>query len=267
MDGARCLYLWAGSIGPGRSAISGLEEYETELLFSFKAQRSRVNAVAQPGRPRSVRKNMPQVPAAPRARNLNPPHSQAHVFMLRHGLRIRGQQKAWPSASRVELSPAKKQQRAAPRAVVVSALVILCQRAGERALRPFLAQHTVLLRLEPRAPLSIRANNFIGRLAHAISRTPRKLDAANPPNSSMFCMDAVLPRFSTTGLRRWGGCSLFPVFRSPPPAQSPPARPWAAARPRPLSAPVAPRHLRSDTRHTPRSWPQNPSGPSGIRSF
>src|ERR1035437_9764574 len=109
---------------------------------------------------------MPQMPAAARAGHLHAPHSKAHIFMLRHRLRFRRQQKAWPPASRIELRPTQKQQRPAPRAVIIPALVVLRQRPAERPLRPFLAQHPVLLRRQPRPPLRLRAHRLLGLLAH-----------------------------------------------------------------------------------------------------
>lgn len=115
-------------------------------LCPFKVQRSGVDAVAQAGRAWPVGEDVPQVAAAAGAGDFHPPHSQAQVFVLGDGFRVDGKQKTGPAAAGIELFPTQKQQRTAARAMVVSALAILRERAGERPLRSLFTQNPILLR-------------------------------------------------------------------------------------------------------------------------
>ena len=114
------------------------------LFCPLKCKRCGVDAIAQPGRPRAVGKDVSQVASAARASHFNTPHSQAHVFVLCHCLGLGGQHETWPSAARIKFGFAQKKQRPAPRAMVVPCLVVFGERAGEWPLRALLSQYPVL---------------------------------------------------------------------------------------------------------------------------
>src|SRR5579862_905760 len=76
--------------------------------FLLEGQRRRVDAIAQSRRPRPIGEDVAQVPSAVCAGDFNAAHPEGVVLVLVNGLGIRGNHKAGPSASGVELRPGKK---------------------------------------------------------------------------------------------------------------------------------------------------------------
>src|SRR6266567_9432868 len=86
------------------------------------------------------------------APDLGPDRAHGAVLEQHHGITIARLIEARPAAVRLELG-VRGEEPGAARATPVDALGLgVCVLAGERSLRPGLAQHAVLLRAEPLLP-------------------------------------------------------------------------------------------------------------------
>src|SRR5436305_2527867 len=128
------------------------------LLLQFEC--CRVDAVPQPGRLRSVGEDVAEMPAAVRAGDLGARHPQGGVGVLVDRSASRRRREGRPTATRVVLRLGAKELRATAGTAVAPVLEDVVVLPRERALRPLLPQHVVLLGSQFRAPLRLGLLNL-----------------------------------------------------------------------------------------------------------
>ena len=89
-----------GGRQPPRMPLAGIP-----FPITGKGQRCRVDAIAQPGRTRSIRKHMTKMRVATVAVHLGTPHEKAVVLGLADSVIAKRVIEAWPATSRIELCP------------------------------------------------------------------------------------------------------------------------------------------------------------------
>src|SRR5690606_12376154 len=140
------------------------------LRLRNEVQRGRVDAVAQPGRRRTVGEHMPQVRITARAAGLDAAHAMAEVFVLGHGFDVHGRVEARPAAARVVLGVRFKQRAATGHAAVLARLLVVPVFAGERRLGGRAAADRVLLVGQLFPPFSI--GSIAGWFCHGLFHGP-----------------------------------------------------------------------------------------------
>src|SRR5665213_2520025 len=149
-------------VGPesGRSGVGALVE----------AQGSRVHAVAQTGRARSVREDVTQVGAAILAPRLGPDHAVGVVNVLFDGVTLDRLEEARPSGSGLELRLRREQRRVATNAYVGAVVVAVPILAREGPLGAGLAGHLELGLGQVLTPLGVGLGELVVRgCGHSIS--------------------------------------------------------------------------------------------------
>src|SRR6202795_5257485 len=131
------------------------------LLLRFEVERRRVHAVAQPGRPGTIRKHVAQMRIAAGATRLGASHAIAGVGMYADVLAVGGGEEARPSVSRIKFCFRAKKQCAAADAVVGPVVVFVPVLAGESALGAAAAGHLILLRSKLLLPLSFGLGDLV----------------------------------------------------------------------------------------------------------
>src|SRR5262249_5108382 len=84
---------------------------ESLHLKIYKNQRPGVDAVAQPGRARAIRKDVAEMSVTPPARHGRPHHPEGGVAGLFHVFRGQGLREAWPACTRLKLCIGIEQRR------------------------------------------------------------------------------------------------------------------------------------------------------------
>src|SRR5438128_2073069 len=164
-------------------------------LALVELERGGVDAVAQPGRPRAVGEDVPQVAAAVGAEHLCSHHPVARVGLLVHGLAGRGCGERGPAAAGVVLRLGVEQLGSAARAAVCPRLEDVVVLAAERRLRPLLAQDAVLLGRQFLAP-------FLLGLLDLRHEASVAFGSEYPQRDSNPCFS--LERAATWTASRWG---------------------------------------------------------------
>src|SRR2546423_4323731 len=142
------------------------------LFLRLELDRSRVDAVTEPGGVRAVVEDVAQVAAALRARDLRSDHEVAAVgVLLDRGGRGRGVE-ARPAAVSVELGVRDEQLGAAAGAPVQPGRSRVPVLARERPLGALLPQNLVLLRGPLPPPLRFRLPDFLAHFAPLASLNP-----------------------------------------------------------------------------------------------
>src|SRR3990172_149440 len=124
------------------------------LLFP-EVQRQAVDAVPQAGGPWPVGEDVPEVPLAIAADDLDSPHSVAPVLYLFDLVPVEGVVKTGPSGTRIELGGVGKQFRAATGADVDTLRLVVQVLSREGRLGAFLPEHPVLIGAQLLLPLFI----------------------------------------------------------------------------------------------------------------
>src|SRR6185437_5921417 len=124
------------------------------LPLRLELQGGAVHAVAQAGGLGAVREDMAEMAAAARAMDLGPLHQMSVVFARGHGAGDRLQETR-PAGAAFKLRLRLVQRLAAAGAAKHTLAVLVVEGAGAGPLRAMTAQHAVLLRGQPGAPLFI----------------------------------------------------------------------------------------------------------------
>jgi len=157
------------------ACLSGVEasadRHKRRTRFSvlparMKGQRDAVHAVSHSGRRRTVGKQVPQMPAAPRAMNLGPDHAEA-VIGRRPNCMLERRPETRPPGAAFELRVRRKQRLTAAGAAERPVTFFATERARASRFRAVLAQHLKLLGRQRLAPLIFRFCK--GLLSHASS--------------------------------------------------------------------------------------------------
>src|SRR5688572_13976566 len=152
--------------------------YESSLL-RFQLQRNRVDAVSQPRRPRTIRKDVTQMRAAGVAHDFGAAHAVGAVGLFLDLVFVCRLVKTRPSAAGVKFRLRVEEFGAAAHAGVHAFLLRLVVLAGERALGTLFAGDGVLLRRQFLLPLLVGLHDFLFHRKnscrswrHSASRTP-----------------------------------------------------------------------------------------------
>src|SRR5688572_3286662 len=135
------------------AAASRADTFARASGHALEIERAGVDAVAQARRLRPVLEHVTEMAAARGAHHLGARHPVARVRLGDHAVQRRRLVEARPAASRLELRVGAEELGAAARTAVHAVGVLVPIRAGERALRAFVAQDLVLLGRESLAPL------------------------------------------------------------------------------------------------------------------
>src|SRR4051794_20927119 len=130
-------------------------------LFWLELQRSRIDAVAQACRPRTVGEDMAEMAAAFGAEHLGAEHAVADVPLLVDMAIDRGLGEARPAAAGIELGVGLEQRVAAAGAEIGAGAVVVLILTGEGTLGRLLAQHRVLHRRQLAAPLLFALDDLV----------------------------------------------------------------------------------------------------------
>ncbi len=130
-----------------------------ELIIGDKDECCRVQTKPQAFRSRSVVKDMPEVPLAPRTQHFGAEHADADILALFNIVCCDGMEKARPAGARVELRAGRKEGQVAAGAGVNAFFLMVVKRAAEGLFGPFVAQHLELFRCQPLAPLSFASHH------------------------------------------------------------------------------------------------------------
>src|SRR5581483_2787638 len=141
-----------------RGVLIAFEIWQPILL---QLQRRRVDAVAQAGRPRSVREDMAEMAGAFRAQYLCADHAVGGVVFL-VDMTLDGRRgEARPAAAGIELGVGLEQRLAAAGAHIGAGLSLIFVLAGERPLGRLLTQYSILHRRQLLAPLGFAFGDFV----------------------------------------------------------------------------------------------------------
>src|SRR4029077_12100504 len=131
------------------------------LLLRREVERRRVHAVAQPGGPGTIRKNVAQMRIAAGTARLGASHAITGVGMFADVLAVGGGKEARPSGSRIEFCFRAKEQCAAADAVVRPVIVLVPVLARESALGAAAAGDLILLRGQLLLPLGFGLGDLV----------------------------------------------------------------------------------------------------------
>ena len=155
-------------------------------LLRRKRHRHAVHAVPQPGRPRPVRKHMPQMPAAIAAMDLHPGHEEAAVLGFAHRA-VQRLPEAGPAGPTLELRIRGEQRLPATGAIERAVPLLHVQRAGPRALRAMLAQHLERRRPQLLTPFVVGKLKRIGRGRLIMPAAEQTLHPRGLLSGPVFC--------------------------------------------------------------------------------
>lgn len=153
--------------GPG-DAGAELRRLAVPRALGRQAQGRRVDAVAQARRPRAVREDVTEVPAARGAQHLGPGHEQRAVLVGVNGIGGDRLGETRPAGARLEFRLRAEELGATARAAVDARSVLIPVLPGKGALRALLAKDVVLLRGQSRAPVGVALGDLRG---HGHKRT------------------------------------------------------------------------------------------------
>src|SRR5262245_5358576 len=134
-----------------------------ELRDGNESERGRVDAVAQTGRARTIRKQMPEMRIRAGRAHFYSPHAVRGIAVLADVGRLEGTHEARPTRPRVELVGRREQGLARHHVHVDSGLVVIPELVVEGRLGGAALRDLVLLGSESALELGV------GRLAHGVS--------------------------------------------------------------------------------------------------
>src|SRR5208282_716745 len=145
------------------------------LLLRLEVEGRRVHAVAQPGRPRTIRKHVPQMRIAAGTARLRSSHTITGVGDFLDVLAIGGGIETRPPGSRIKFRFRAKKQRATADAVVRAVVVLVPVLAGESGLGAAGAGHLILLRSELLPPLAFGLGDLVAQLVNHVGSPENKM--------------------------------------------------------------------------------------------
>src|ERR1700694_2157395 len=136
-----------------------------KLAFSGdKEQRSRIHAVAKPGRLRAIREDVSQMRVAKRAFDCRSQHARAEIFFLAHIFRGDWLPKARPARAGVEFRSLVERRVAAIDATVEPRRVLIVERTGKSEFGRRTPRYVVLQRRELLLPFGFVLPHFRQRI-------------------------------------------------------------------------------------------------------